>query len=100
MLMKEKDEIETCWYCDCLCSGGNLEYDHMPIPKECGGTNVVASCRSCHDMKDRFLGEQWPEAWKQVVHEDYQRYGRATKIWLAKSARMFAEAIHDREKDK
>lgn len=42
----------TCHYCENQVSPSH-EHDHFPIPKSAGGTDVVAACTNCHDMKDR-----------------------------------------------
>lgn len=50
---------DVCFYC-----GGWLarshEHDHFPIPKGSGGTDVVAACMNCHDLKDRQAFVDWP----------------------------------------
>lgn len=50
---------ETCYYCDQWVSGRH-EHDHFPVPKVCGGIEMVAACLSCHDLKDRLPLDRWP----------------------------------------
>jgi hypothetical protein len=62
-----------CHYCDALVAGDNVEMDHFPIPKRAGGTETVPACVTCHDMKDRFLQEDWPtELFERALREQME----------------------------
>ena len=50
---KRKCPCDSCFYCDMALT--RHEHDHYPVPKRAGGTNIVAVCLICHDLKDRFL---------------------------------------------
>ena len=54
-------EEETCFYCGTLLSRRH-EHDHFPVPKRAGGTETVAACVNCHDLKDRTPLAAWPVA--------------------------------------
>ncbi len=90
---KKKSEKTLCFYCGCLVSG-RVEYDHFPIPAECGGVETVPACISCNDMKDRFVLEEWPMAWAAKVAEDFPKMSRETRLFLAKMTRLAAVHIH------
>lgn len=47
-----------CYYCHGWLSSRH-EHDHFPIPKRHKGTEVVAACLNCHDLKDRTPIDQW-----------------------------------------
>ena len=79
-----------CFYCGALVSG-RVERDHFPIPEGCGGLNTVPACVSCHDMKDRFLLNDWPIEWAAKVMNDFPLMSRETRIFLAKSMRVYFE---------
>lgn len=49
-----------CIYCGHFVTRQRVEFDHFPIPKVCGGTEVVSACETCHSMKDRFAMASWP----------------------------------------
>lgn len=82
---------QVCFYCDALVSGNGVG-DHFPIPKNCGGTETVPCCVSCHDMKDRFNLEKWGMEWQSAVIADFPKVSRETRIFLAKVMRLAAEA--------
>jgi hypothetical protein len=65
---------ETCHFCDALLASDNIEYDHFPVPRRAGGTEVVAACITCHDMKDRFLQEDWPRDLLNRALDEARRY--------------------------
>ncbi len=88
--MKDR-EHQVCFYCDALVSGNGVG-DHFPIPKNCGGTETVPCCVSCHDMKDRFNLENWGMEWQSAVIADFPKVSRETRIFLAKVMRLAAEA--------
>lgn len=50
---------EACFYCDAPLSPRH-EHDHMPVPQRHGGTEAVATCINCHDLKDRMDLRHWP----------------------------------------
>lgn len=50
---------ETCFFCENYLSSRH-EHDHYPIPARAGGTETVAVCVNCHDLKDRMSVVQWP----------------------------------------
>lgn len=83
-----KDE---CFYCGALVSARN-KGDHYPIPARNGGNVTVPCCQSCHDMKDRFLLEDWPIEWIEVVISDIPNMQRETRIFLAKIISLFSDA--------
>lgn len=82
-----------CAYCGALVRADSREMDHMPIPHRHGGEDVVPCCMSCHDMKDRFRLEHWPVAWKAIVAKEFPLLSRETKLWLAKTLTIMADAI-------
>jgi hypothetical protein len=43
-----------CLYC---ASTGPHQWDHFPVPKRHGGTEMVRACLHCHNLKDR---TGWP----------------------------------------
>jgi hypothetical protein len=48
---------KQCFYCDRQLDVH--QHDHYPVPKRAGGTNVVAACLVCHDLKDRIPLHSW-----------------------------------------
>lgn len=89
-------DSHTCFYCGVLVSENNKECDHFPIPAMLGGQTTVISCRSCHDMKDRFRFADWPTEWLSCVLTDMPKLSRETKIWLSKWLSHVLE-IHTQE---
>jgi hypothetical protein len=65
---------EVCHFCDALLASDNVEYDHFPVPRRAGGTEVVAACITCHDTKDRFLQEDWPRNMLNRALDEARRY--------------------------
>ncbi|MCB9441144.1 MAG: HNH endonuclease [Mycolicibacterium sp.] len=51
-------DAEECFYCGAFLSRRH-EHDHFPIPVRAGGTDVVAACVNCHDLKDRLPLRDW-----------------------------------------
>ena len=88
-----KRNVPVCFYCGALVSGSG-EGDHFPLPKACGGARTVPCCVSCHDMKDRYTIDQWPQEWVVAVMRDMPRMSRETRLFLAKMVRMVAQATH------
>jgi hypothetical protein len=85
--------MKICFYCGCCVAERYGRGDHFPIPARCGGTDTVDCCVSCHDMKDRFPLDRWPEEWMAAVIADFPMLSRETKIFLAKVAGIHAEAL-------
>lgn len=81
--------VEECFYCGALLSKGNREDDHMPIPQHLGGVTTVPSCRTCHDMKDRYKLGDWTVEWFVAAFGPLNREGR---ILVAKAVAVAAEA--------
>jgi hypothetical protein len=51
-----RSRLGRCACARCHCCDRELDvhqHDHYPIPKRAGGTQVVATCLVCHDLKDR-----------------------------------------------
>jgi len=86
---------DRCFYCKAMLSKGNVQMDHFPIPKECGGTDVVSSCITCHDMKDRFTLEKWPPDIMATLISDFDNVSRFTRIFLAKAIKLII--IHSKQ---
>jgi len=97
-------EQHVCFYCGTLVrgkwGGGNLEWDHFPIPADVGGKNVVPCCRSCHDMKDRYDIGKWPAEWIKAILLDFPDLRRETRLFLARAMGAMARAIRDQKKEK
>jgi hypothetical protein len=64
------------------------EGDHFPIPERNGGKEIVPCCMSCHDMKDRFLPEDWPIEWVSKFFQDFKKFNLKPKILFAKVGEM------------
>jgi hypothetical protein len=81
-----------CFYCDVLfCHSSKKQGDHMPTPERNGGTNMVACCPACHDMKDRIPMTEWHSlAWKEI-NLSWSSYGRYTRIFLAKALSLMSD---------
>ncbi|WP_157358553.1 hypothetical protein [Amycolatopsis sp. ATCC 39116] len=54
-----KCSCSMCFYCDEALDDRH-EHDHFPVPKVARGTETVAACLDCHDLKDRIRFESWP----------------------------------------
>lgn len=74
---------KQCFYCGALITR-NGKGDHFPVPSRAGGTATVPCCESCHDMKDRFNINDWPQDWIDKVTADFPLLSRETKLFLAK----------------
>jgi len=92
----DSDDERQCYYCGCNVrkGWGAGEKDHFPIPKAAGGTAMVWSCCSCHDMKDRFPLDKWPIEWWGAVIESFPKLNRETRIFLAKAIALFYHTQH------
>lgn len=77
-----------CFYCLCPLSKNNTEKDHFPVPEEFGGKQVVSTCISCHDAKDRFTLDKFSEEWIQDIIKDFPKFSRSTKLFLSKLFKM------------
>jgi hypothetical protein len=51
----------------------NIEHDHFPVPERAGGTETVPSCRTCHDLKDRFRQVDWPKELLEAAQIEMQK---------------------------
>lgn len=85
---RKRNKPPICFYCGCLISKP-VQFDHYPIPADCGGKEVVPCCLSCHDMKDRFLLEDWPSPWMEKVYEEIPTLSREMKLFLSKCMVLF-----------
>lgn len=59
-----------CVYCGHFVTRQRVEFDHFPVPKVCGGVEVVSACETCHSMKDRFSIDSWPIHMIGVIYGD------------------------------
>ena len=86
-----------CYICgNRVASGG--EWDHFPLPHDCGGTNVEPICGSCHDLKDRYA------LYKGKGIDEVEAYVILMRLWdkadtderllIAKMARLSAVASY------
>jgi hypothetical protein len=91
-MAKKKRDYKSCFYCGALCSAGNFEMDHFPVPECAGGEFTVPACVSCHDMKDRFSLDSWSDEWRSALHRDFHMIPRECRIFLAKCFRIAYEA--------
>ena len=87
-----------CFYCDANLTSDGFEKDHFPVPDRLGGTDLVDSCKTCHDMKDRFNVGSWSAEWVSRIVRDFPLLGRESRIFLAKSIDAMME-IQQREHD-
>jgi len=92
-MAKKIEQKQTCFYCGALCSAGNYEMDHFPVPECAGGKFTVPACISCHDMKDRFLLDDWSDEWRFALLRDFPMLSRESRIIIAKMARVACEGI-------
>ena len=91
---KEAKRIKIkCFYCDALVSRDESEDDHFPIPASHGGSVTVVSCKTCHNMKDRFLLDDWDDVWISKVVGDMPKLNRETRIFMAKLMRIFFQFV-------
>jgi hypothetical protein len=81
-----------CFYCKAPVSKNNLEMDHFPIPRHIGGDLVVPSCRTCHDMKDRFNIEEWSSELHESILGELQT--REARIFFAKAFTVILDYKH------
>lgn len=54
------DDCEGCSYCGLPFIRMHHEHDHAPIPKSMGGADMIPTCITCHDLKDRVTFPHWP----------------------------------------
>lgn len=100
----EKEPI-YCFYCDTTLSSGRskrkkgIQYDHFPIPQRYGGKDIVPSCISCHDMKDRFLIGDWGLPWITKILHDFPNLGRESRIFLAKAMDLMSDIQNKKDND-
>jgi len=100
MSTKRRPDRPVCFYCGVHISDGNHERDHFPFPQQAGGTLTVDSCRSCHDMKDRYRLTEWPEDWwDKGIIADWHHLSRESRLWLAKMAKEFALTLMESGKE-
>jgi hypothetical protein len=87
-----KGKNKFCFYCGCTLVAGNKQDDHFPTPDRHGGTATVASCNSCHDMKDRIDVGDWNPEWFGIVMDDLQNAKKETRVFLAKAIAIMLDA--------
>jgi len=92
---KPRKEHAHCFYCRALVAKNDVEMDHMPVPQEAGGVDVVTACRTCHGMKDRFPLDVWPLEFVDDAMRDFEGMSRGGRILLAKMIALYAVAIKD-----
>ena len=90
--MIQASERVTCFYCRAVVRA-NAEYDHFPIPRSAGGSILVPACISCHDMKDRTRPRDWPDEWVAKTIEDFPKFSRETRLFLAVAMRLYADTL-------
>jgi len=88
----------NCFYCNCCLRDGNHEKDHFPIPERHGGKQLVDTCLSCHDMKDRFRLDQWDKTWINSIAEQSKDLPRELKIFMAKAMYIVMDSLKNLEK--
>jgi hypothetical protein len=73
-----------CYYCGGLyCHSSGAVGDHFPEPRCTGGTETVPCCNACHDMKDRIPFTEWRSGALTEIMNDWHKFGRYTRIFLA-----------------
>lgn len=72
--------------------------DHFPVPADCGGTQTVDCCESCHDMKDRFSFDKWPVEWTAKILADFPKLSRETRIFLARATALLYRHLKSQAK--
>jgi hypothetical protein len=88
----------NCFYCGAILNRQSAGAgDHFPIPVRHGGTSVVPCCETCHDMKDRFLIDDWPLDWFMPFIEDYPKLSRQSRLLLAKILTMAQDVAASRQ---
>jgi hypothetical protein len=93
MTRKYMGKGALCFYCGGVTTFKASVGDHMPIPARHGGTNAVPCCTSCHDMKDRISLYHWSTEWFNTVLADWPKLSRETRIFLAKTAAAYCDAV-------
>ena len=94
---RRRPVARECFYCDGLIAGKG-EADHFPIPQRHGGTETVPCCQSCHDMKDRFVTDDWSMAWWSVVVGAWPRLLWEIRIFIAKACCVLQDATRTRSR--
>ncbi len=51
--MSRPRHTTRCYICEGMV-GSRGEWNHFPVPKDCGGEETFPVCLPCHDMKDRY----------------------------------------------
>jgi len=92
-MTKKNKQKQACFYCGAICSVGNYEMDHFPVPECAGGKFTVPACVSCHDMKDRFRLDDWSDEWRFALLRDFSLLSRESRIMFAKVIRVSCEGI-------
>ncbi len=90
--MSTRAERVRCFYCGDPVAPGRVEQDHFPIPASCGGTQTVAACIQCHDLKDRTSWETLPVEFKGAFMEQFASMEREAKIVFAQFMRVAMQA--------
>lgn len=85
-------DCADCFYCEAPLSPRH-EHDHFPIPVRIGGTETVATCLNCHDLKDRVLLKDWST---EVLFEAMRQAGPLGRILLAKVAAIYQTQLAER----
>ena len=80
-------DYQKCFYCNVTAM--RVEYDHFPIPKCAGGTEVVPCCVVCHDLKDRINILDYTE-YPKALNGLFEKADRHEKIVLARIMKMVA----------
>lgn len=88
--MCHRDDV--CFYCDQRIQAVH-EHDHFPVAKRHGGTDTVATCVECHNLKDRHPLNKWPV---ELVLEAFRECGPLGRLLLAKTSAIFADFQQDR----
>lgn len=84
----------TCFYCDASLSPRH-EHDHWPTAKRHGGTDAVAICLNCHDLKDRVPLNDWPV---ELVAQAFAEAGPIGRLLIAKVAALYADMKAEQER--
>lgn len=103
------DSCEYCFYCKIDLTGLDHQHDHFPVPQSIGGTDTVAACINCHDLKDRTPLDQWSATlyltgvyqivelavWHTLgdreIPEEWAQFDRPARLVWAKLTRILLE---------
>jgi len=88
----DKDS-EFCFYCGGVAPKSG-EGDHFPYPYNVGGSLTVPCCKGCHHMKDNCEFGDWNVEWLSAIFVDFESLSRESKLFFAKSFKLFAEYRH------